>query len=51
MKERTLVTTLLELVGFVLIATGAFLVFPPAGFVVAGVLLVLVGYLADRGNA
>jgi len=41
-------TTLLELVGFALIAYGAWLAWPPAGFVVAGALLTLAAYLYDR---
>lgn len=39
-------TTLLQLVGFALIAFGAYLAWPPAGFIVAGVLIALTAHLA-----
>lgn len=43
-------TTLLELVGFVLFAAGFWLIFPPLGLIVGGALLVLAAYLADVGR-
>jgi hypothetical protein len=44
-------TTLLELVGFALIAYGAGLAWLPLGFIVGGALLALTAYLFDRGAA
>ncbi len=44
-----MMSTLLELVGFTLIAVGCALAWPPLGLIVGGLLLALVGYLgADR---
>lgn len=40
-----MLTTILELIGFALIAIGAGMAWTPAGFIVGGALLVLVGYL------
>jgi hypothetical protein len=41
-------TTILELVGFVLIAVGFGMAWLPLGFIVGGALLALVAYLVDR---
>lgn len=46
-----MLTTLLEVVGFAFIAYGCGLAWLPAGFIVGGALLALVGYLAARGGA
>lgn len=43
-------TTLLELFGFALVAYGCWLAWQPLGLIVGGVLLALVGWLADRGG-
>lgn len=45
-----MLTTLLELLGFVMITVGVALIYPPAGLIVGGALLALVGYLADRNG-
>lgn len=37
--------------GATLISTGAFLLFPPAGLVVAGAFLILFGVAVERRNA
>lgn len=46
-----MVTTLLELVGFTLIAVGFGLAWLPLGFIAGGGLLALAAYLADRSAA
>lgn len=45
---RDVVTTVLEIAGFVLVAVGAGMVAVPAGLVVGGLGLVLVGALLGR---
>jgi hypothetical protein len=42
-KPRSLITTLLEAAGFGLISYGISLVSPAAGFIAAGVSLILIG--------
>lgn len=42
-------TTLLEVLGFALIAYGFGLAWLPLGFIIGGALLALIAYLADRG--
>lgn len=46
-----LVTLALQSSGATLISTGAFLLFPPAGLVVAGAFLVLFGVAVERRYA
>lgn len=46
-----MITTLVELVGFALIAIGFGLAWLPLGFIVGGGLLALAAYLADRSVA
>lgn len=48
--EEVAVTTLMELVGFVLITVGCWMVAEPLGLIVGGLLLVGVAYLFDRGR-
>jgi hypothetical protein len=43
-------STGLELVGLLIIAAAAFLVYPPAGIGVAGLSLVAIGYALDRSR-
>lgn len=50
MKTNLVVTTL-QASGATLISTGAFLLFPPAGLVVAGAFLILFGIAVERRNA
>ena len=50
-KEVHVKTTLMELVGFTLIAYGFGLAWLPLGFIVGGALLALVAYLLDRSAA
>lgn len=42
---------MLTVVGVALIAVGAYLIYPPAAFVAAGVLLLGLGLMAGRGAA
>ena len=39
-KSRTYITTALDLLGALLVAYGAWLIFHPAGFIVAGALII-----------
>lgn len=41
-----MLSTLLELVGFAMVAVGFGLAWPPLGLIVGGALLAMVGYLA-----
>jgi hypothetical protein len=45
---RDAVTTILEVLGLVIVAVGVGLIFAPVGVIVGGVELVLVGYLSGR---
>ena len=47
---RDVVTTILEVAGFATVTVGVFLVAVPAGLMVAGLSLLLVGWLAGRGD-
>lgn len=47
---KDLLTTLVELVGFALIARGFGLAWPPLGYIVGGALLAGSAYLADRSK-
>jgi hypothetical protein len=40
-------TVILVLAGFALVALGAWLIFPPAGWIIAGVALVLLAAMTD----
>jgi len=41
---------LLQLIGVAAVTAGATLIYPPAGFIVGGFLLVLVGVAVERGK-
>lgn len=43
---RNIVTTLVELAGFALVAVGVGMVSLPAGVIAAGVMLVLIGWMS-----
>ena len=45
---RDVLTTLLELAGFALLAVAAWLVAPPLGLAVAGVSCIAIGWLTGR---
>jgi hypothetical protein len=49
--KNNLITLALQTSGATLISTGAFLLFPPAGLVVAGAFLILFGVANERRNA
>lgn len=49
-NARAYLTTCAELAGLAAIAVGAGMIFLPAGVIVAGVGLVLVGYLEGRSS-
>jgi hypothetical protein len=46
-----LVGSVVQLVGAAAVTVGAFLVFAPAGWIVGGGLLVVIGVGLERGNA
>lgn len=45
-----MVTTLLELVGFTMVAVGVGMIYTPAGVIVGGVLVALAAFLASGGR-
>ena len=48
---NNLLAVTLQIAGAITISTGVFLLFPPAGLVVAGVFMVLFGLAVERRNA
>ena len=45
---RSTITTLMDVAGLLLVAWGAWLVYRPAGYIVAGVLLLAASWAASR---
>jgi hypothetical protein len=48
---RDALTTAIEVAGLALVTAGAALTWPPLGFIVGGVALVLVGWAVGRGGS